>query len=68
MTTQTKPRAATWPERCTWGQCPACSAPHGEPCDSAADAEWFGLPGQIGAHRVRLNLAPVMVRSVLEAA
>lgn len=70
MTTElsTKPRAATFAERCVWGACPACGAVHGDPCDSASDGEWFGAPGLLGAHRDRLTRAPVMVRCTLEAA
>lgn len=75
MTTElsTKPRAATFAERCVWGVCPVCGAAHGDPCDSAdasgsADGEWFGTPGFVGAHRERLTRAPIMVRCTLEAA
>lgn len=70
MTTElsTKPRAATFSERCVWGTCPVCDAVHGDLCDFAANGEFFGTYGFIGAHKDRLTRAPIMVRSVLEAA
>lgn len=52
-------------ERATWGECPACKAPHGKPCDpyvgfSLGMTIDGGRPME-GAHMGRLQAAPFAV-------
>ncbi len=58
-------RELSFEERATWGRCPVCSAPHGEPCDAkvgrmATNVEHNKLL-VTGAHYGRLANAPYVV-------
>lgn len=48
-------RRLSWEERRTWGECPVCRAPHGEPCSSDLVE---GAKSPAGAHIARLAVAP----------
>lgn len=63
----TNPRTHTYTERRTWGTCPVCGATQGERC-VATDGEWFGWTRASGAHKRRLELAPVQVLDTVVAA
>jgi len=70
MFEHTLERDLTNAERFTWGKCPACEAPHGEPCRAAVGLQ-LGVrvdgrrmrDGE-GAHLGRLQRAPRRVRLV----
>jgi hypothetical protein len=61
-------REATYEERATWGECPACHAKHGERCNPnvgfALGTNVNGMPPSDGAHIGRLQKAPLRVRLV----
>ena len=63
MTDPTAPRELTYEERATWGECPVCHAKPGEWCSNnhAGIAE----KDPMGAHLLRLQLAPKRVRMVV---
>lgn len=59
-------REATYAERATWGDCPACKAKHGEWCNQNVGiplgTNINGEPPKEGAHLGRLQRAPLRVR------
>lgn len=61
-------RELSFEERATWGECPACHAKDGQPCDPsvgiAVGQNIYGQPPQEGAHLGRLQAAPFRVRLV----
>jgi hypothetical protein len=61
-------RDLTYEERATWGPCPICHAPHGQPCNPEVGlALGRNAHGEIpagGAHLGRLQRAPDRVRLV----
>lgn len=61
-------RIATFAERSTWGECPACKAAHGTPCNPdvgfALGENINGERTREGAHLARLHLAPMYVQLV----
>lgn len=68
MMPQSSVRESTWAERSTWGECPVCAAPNGQPCDPDQ-----GIPlgrninGDVprgGVHLARLQRAPSYVELV----
>ena len=63
-------RELSYEDRATWGECPVCSAPHGEWCHSEIGLQ-LGVKvggGRLqtgeGAHLARLQNAPRKVREV----
>lgn len=61
-------REATYEERATWGECPVCHRPHGEPCDPDVGLHLgvtaSGRPAEGGAHLARIQAAPRRVALV----
>ena len=61
-------RESTYEERATWGECPACHAKHGEPCNPDVGiplgVNINGMPPREGAHLGRLQRAPMRVQLV----
>ena len=63
-------RELSFEERCRWGTCPACSAPHGTACRASVGiqlgtrVDGRKLQDGEGAHLGRLNRAPLRVREV----
>lgn len=61
-------RDATYAERATWGECPACHAKHGQPCNpSVGFPLGMNADGSLpleGAHLGRLLTAPTRVKLV----
>lgn len=61
-------REATFEERATWGECPACHAKHGEWCNPDVGfplgMNIHGKCAENGVHLGRLQRAPSRVRLV----
>lgn len=61
-------RKLTFDERATWGDCPVCKAPDGEPCHPEVGfpigLNVKGERPKDGVHLGRLNAAPSRVREV----
>lgn len=57
-------RALTYNERATYGECPVCSAKHGERCDPNVGVPWGMNAPENGVHLGRLSSAPTRVREV----
>lgn len=58
----------TFEDRSKWGDCPACKAVHGEPCDYNVGIPLglnaYGVRPIEGAHLARLQRAPYKVKVV----
>lgn len=61
-------RELSFDERSRYGDCPVCSAKHGQACDGNIGIPFgrtaSGLPPTDGAHVGRLNNAPRRIREV----
>lgn len=61
-------RETSLDERCTWGECPSCGAPHGQRCNPDVGLSIGyavgGGPPRDGVHVSRIQRAPLRVRVV----